>query len=754
VGATGGGAGAGATGGSAGAGGSAGKSGVAGAGGTGGGAGLGGAAGKGGAAGVAGAGGAGGGAGGAAGMGGAGGHGTYRIAVGGQRACAVSAGGAAYCWGTNTNLLGLGSRTYSLDSATPVDLTPLFGQHIVDMTVSDFVICALKDDGSVFCSGQDGSELVSGIGGVATQICDAPIDMGFGFGCALRTDGKVYCWSDTGDALDPLGGGGPFMAVEATGVDGAVAVACQERTACALKSDGTVWCWGGGWGTVNTTNSDLESPRLVAEFGSDVATLRGGEAGLCAFSHTGAATCIGALFGVPQYSQSRLPVAVPALNGVSTLAIGDRHQCAVGSDGALRCWGANELGQLADGTFVDHAAPALATAFAGGGTLAGIAAGEGVTCASFTGGSVSCVGSNDRGALGDGSALALGAVQVGLGNGASVVAYQAAIDTAASALLSDGSVVAWGGLPPLLVPAGGSTLRTAVPAPVAGPPAQPAATQDFVVPTSACLLASDGSVRCLQSSAPATFSVVSGLESGATALARNCVAPAGGGVKCNLGVSSPTPSAAPGAAAKGAVSAIAVGFGGTCLLRPDGSVECWTGQTGSPKDEPVMDLGGPVTAIAVGDDGCALRNDGAVLCWAINGYASSLSAQYVQLPDAAVGITAASGVVCRSYAAGGFSCFDDQYRGHECAWTAAGALYCWGDNTFGQLGDGTTASHTDVVTATAAGGPVISASAGNHQTCAVRASDYRLVCWGWNGAGELGNGSGGPRATSTAVALP
>jgi hypothetical protein len=58
------------------------------------------------------------------------------------------------------------------------------------------------------------------------------------------------------------------------------------------------------------------------------------------------------------------------------------------------------------------------------------------------------------------------------------------------------------------------------------------------------------------------------------------------------------------------------------------------------------------------------------------------------------------------------------------------------------------------VKATAPGGAVLSASAGNRQTCALRAAYHRLVCWGWNGAGELGAGTGGPRATSTMVALP
>jgi alpha-tubulin suppressor-like RCC1 family protein len=517
-----------------------------------------------------------------------------------------------------------------------------------------------------------------------------------------------------------------------------------------LQRDGTVWCWGGGWGTQDLSEPDNESPRLVPEFGSDVAALVGGEGGICALYSTGTGICIGSVFGVVMHGGSApaVPIGVPALDGARAVAIGDRHVCAVGSDDALRCWGANDLGQLGDGTFVAHTTPALASSLDGGrAAILQIAAGEGVTCASFDDGAVRCVGSDDHGALGDGSALSIAAVPVSLAAGTSLTSYQSAINTTAFAVQTDGSVVAWGVLPSVVLPAGGPALQAAVPVPVAAPPAEPATEQASITYDSACLLGSDGAVRCLQSSAPATFAVVSGLASGVVDLNGNCAALATGGVRCGI-AHGYNPS---GSASSGDVAGLANGAAGACLLRPDGTVECWPAfnlNYMTPAQQ-VQDLGGPAIAIAVGDEGCALRDDGAVLCWPIDQSDDVPSAQFVQLPVAAYGITAASGMVC-----GRGTCMSDSTHGHVCAWTAAGDLYCWGDNTFGQLGDGTTVVRTGFVRATAPGGPVLSASAGDRQTCAVRAADKRLICWGWNGAGELGNGTGGPRATAATVALP
>jgi len=90
--------------------------------------------------------------------------------------------------------------------------------------------------------------------------------------------------------------------------------------------------------------------------------------------------------------------------------------------------------------------------------------------------------------------------------------------------------------------------------------------------------------------------------------------------------------------------------------------------------------------------------------------------------------------------------------GHACA-VARGAMYCWGDNSNGQLGVAGGDAGTGQAPVTVAGGPWVAPAAGSAHTCAL-ATDGGVWCWGANDKGQLGSGDRVGRAEPRQVTLP
>lgn len=183
--------------------------------------------------------------------------------------------------------------------------------------------------------------------------------------------------------------------------------------------------------------------------------------------------------------------------------------------------------------------------------------------------------------------------------------------------------------------------------------------------------------------------------------------------------------------------AVAAGAGSTCALTAGGTVKCWgsniDGQVGDGSTVGravpvnVLGLSSGVLAISTGaGSSCALTAPGAVKCWGANTNG--------QLGD---GSTSPSSVPVDVVGQGSDTSAISARGPHTCALTVGGALRCWGFNGSGELGNGSFASSPVPVDVVTLSSNIIAVSAGGYHTCALTSAGA-VKCWGANGHGELG----------------
>lgn len=204
----------------------------------------------------------------------------------------------------------------------------------------------------------------------------------------------------------------------------------------------------------------------------------------------------------------------------------------------------------------------------------------------------------------------------------------------------------------------------------------------------------------------------------------------------------PVPSAVFGSAGGPPFQLVVAGgfnIGHTCGLTTTGAAYCWgdneRGQLGTgtsdvaahPSPAPVS--GGLTFAMlsaGLGRHTCGFTSTGAAYCWGENTFGALGNGSATDSP---VPMAVSGGLAFSQLKAGGFI-------GHTCGLTTSGIAYCWGENERGQVGDGST---VDRVTPSAVTGGLafVSIDAGFRHTCG-RSSSGIVYCWGSNAAGQLG----------------
>ncbi|MCU1690956.1 MAG: regulator of chromosome condensation [Frankiales bacterium] len=189
---------------------------------------------------------------------------------------------------------------------------------------------------------------------------------------------------------------------------------------------------------------------------------------------------------------------------------------------------------------------------------------------------------------------------------------------------------------------------------------------------------------------------------------------------------------------------IAAGGLHSCAVLTGGPVQCWgsndQGQLGngtvttSTVPSTVPGVAGAVAVTAGNTHSCALIAGGTVQCWGLdaNGQlGDGTTGDPLLLQQRRSPVTVSGVTSATAITAGGF---------HSCAIVAGGAVVCWGDDGAGQLGDGRPGDKSLSATLVPGLSAVTALSAGEFDTCALLAGGT-VRCWGHNGFGQLGDGT-------------
>jgi len=550
------------------------------------------------------------------------------ITAGEHHTCALLAASTARCWGDNSSgQVGDGTTT---DRTTP---TLVIGglTSFTSITGGGAHTCATLANGTGRCwgangSGQIGDNTLTGrtaptaVAGLATATT---IAAGASTTCATLATGAARCWG--ADTDGQLGNGTPLalskVPVAVTGITNATGLAAGGSHGCATLANGTAKCWGDNASGQIGDNTLTDRPTPVTPVGlgtapTNAVEIAAGQYHTCALRAAGTVKCWGANYigqiGDGTTTERHVPTSVSGLTGAVAIATGAEHSCALHVSGVVKCWGNNNHGQLGDNTRTDRRTPVTVLSVA---NAVAITAGEYHTCARLVTGAMKCWGDNLWGQIGNGN----------------IVEQRV----------------------PVSVMAGATPLANVV-----------GITAGWVF---TCARIAGGTARCWGLNASGQLGVAGS----------------------NLYIKSPTVVKTTAGNLLN-VAAITAGESHACARIADGTLRCWGyntyGQVGNNslvnRNQPTALAG--VTGIlfttvsASGNHSCARVAGGGARCWGENadGEVGDGTTTKRLVPTAVAGPTGTVAALVTG-------------RYHTCTLTGTGGAACWGDNRFGQIGDNT-----------------------------------------------------------------
>ncbi len=626
---------------------------------------------------------------------------------------------------------------------------------------------------------------------------------------------------------------------------------------CGILPSKKVECWGNNFDTQTYNDASqgrIRSPKLVAGL-ENVTDLALGASHSCALLADKTVKCWGrkdnGLVAVSGSGKQGTPTLIAGLTNVSAISAGRHHSCAIigeataTTDSTVKCWGANNHRQINENNNGLYTAPTdvnLGASLTRMTKAIQVSVGNESTCFLLSDKTVQCRGRNNVGQTGGYSAsLARDFKLMNIGSGAASKAKQIVSgDNHHCALRADNTVVCWG-----LNSFGQLGDNTTVTS-TSGTPKYP-----VVVHTSAssatplanvkriaaggnftCAQLTSGSMKCwgdntnyqlgnrtgANSSTPVDVRLITNATGLAVGSATACASFANAMPKCwgtnsegqvganSLTATFDTPEEVASRYSqqkrpKAGLDTVVAASGGDffyCALLADGHIKCWgpnhRGQLGngstSYSNAPVNVMGiSNAKQIASGyEHSCAVLDDGTIKCWGLNrfGQLGNNTTMNSSQPTAVNNINNAVQVVTGFYhtcallqdkkvkcwgasSAGQFALpagkngrepvdiagltnvtkLSANMGSHTCALTEAGKVMCWGSNNKGQLGDGLATSGSNTTPKAVVGiSNAIDIAVGNAHSCALL-NDKTVKCWGGNNNGALGVGKGNSYVTAT-----
>lgn len=753
----------------------------------------------------------------------------------GQNVCALSYTNQLFCWGNNASgQVGDGtttartSPTEVLAGAIPTNAT------VKSISVGTSFACALASNNQLYCWGSNAN---GQLGDNSTTNRLAPtlvaqgdrtagvtfqeVKAGGSHTCAIGSNGAGYCWGLNTNGQ--LGNNSttqrlvPTSIAQGTIPTGAAIkqIALGDAHTCATASNNTMYCWGNN--TDNQVGNNSTTQRLVPTSvlagsiptGVYASSIYAEGSHTCMIGTNNLAYCwgnnasgqAGINSGVVRRSTpGQVSVSgMPAGTTFQALGLGAQHTCALASNSLTYCWGLNSSYQVGDGTTNNRIAPTRSTQISV--TAAQLDGGDGFTCLVTTNNATYCLGSNASGTFGDGTTnnsatlVALPMVPISATSPVANVSIQPGASHSC-ALASNMRAYCFGRNNTYQLGDGTTIDRTQIVEVLKGAIPESAVIRQLSTSGShVCAVSSENKPYCwgnndlgklgdgTTTSRSSPVAVSQGaMPSGFTVrqisagLVTTCAIASDNKAYCwganatnnqvgdGTSVDRSTPTAvALGEMPTGAtVRQIATGSVHTCAIASDFKAYCWGNNANSQlgngtttnSSTPVAVAQGAIPTglsilhIAVSDSAsCAVASDYKAYCWGgnTNGALGDGSTTTRAMPVAVAQGAMPTGVGVSRVSMIG---------AHTCLLLVNGTVYCMGSNTYGQQGNGTTtSSSTPVAVSTGAipaGVTIINVQSSESSTCAV-ASNNQSYCWGYNNYGQLGDGSTTTRTTPVAI---